>query len=311
MFSFLMALTLSMALAPVQPALSVDDYLRDSWYPYTSAVTRQTSAPPAAGAPVTRDARRVGVEISARSAVVVDLGSGKELFAKGAGTPQPIASITKLLTALTVLESEPDWEGLVTIGGDDVRSGNIPYVIPGEVFRLRDLFDLSLVASANTATVALAGSTGLSPAEFADRMNDLADRIGMTDSYFDEPTGLSPENVASARDVAKLLRRALESPEITRALLRPELSLRAVTGLRHRVWSTDDLLHSFLNAPPYEFLGGKTGYLNEAGYCFGAGARDAQGHGVIAVVLDSESREARFKEVKELIFWAFDAFSWD
>jgi D-alanyl-D-alanine carboxypeptidase len=132
----------------------------------------------------------------------------------------------------------------------------------------------------------------------------------MTNSNFVEPSGLDPENRASARDVAALIRAALSSPTINAIVSTREYSFVAKDGRPHVVRSTDELLGSFLTRPPYEFLGGKTGYLDEAGYCFGAAARDGRGNRLIAVVLGAPSKDQRFAEVKSLMYWAFDAFEW-
>jgi D-alanyl-D-alanine carboxypeptidase len=83
-----------------------------------------------------------------------------------------------------------------------------------------------------------------------------------------------------------------------------------VSGLPHSARSTDELLGSFLDREPYKLLGGKTGFIQEAGYCFGAAAENADGDRVIAVVLGADSKELRFQEVKSLIYWSFDAYEW-
>jgi D-alanyl-D-alanine carboxypeptidase len=141
-------------------------------------------------------------------------------------------------------------------------------------------------------------------------MNETAAAIGMTGAAFTEPTGLDADNVATARDVAVLVRKALERKEIREAATRREYRFTAQTGLSHAVRSTDELLGSFLDKAPYRFLGGKTGYIEEAGYCFGAAAENGDGNGVVAVVLGAPTKELRFKEVKSLIYWAFDAYAW-
>jgi D-alanyl-D-alanine carboxypeptidase len=309
MFSLLVALTMYVALAPVRPAASVIEYrppaVRRQSLPLAAAVPK-----PAPQGPSKKDENRIGVETTARAAVIVDWATGGTLFEKDADTPMPIASVTKLMTALVVLSMKPDWQEEIEVLAGDERPGGIPYLIPGEVVTVENLFNLSLVASANGATVALARSTGLSEQEFAAKMNDMAAKIGMTHSTFTDPTGLDAENAASARDVAVLIRTAFASPEIQAAAVKKSYSFKAKTGLNHAVKSTDELLGSFLDSAPYRFMGGKTGYLEEAGYCFGATAENGDGNRVIAVVLGAPTKEARFKEVKTLIYWAFDAYSW-
>lgn len=305
MFSFLVALTMFLTFAPAKPAASVADYQP----PVQSSLplAAKVAMPPG---PVKKDPSRLGVEVTAQSAFVADWDTGTVLFEKNPDVPQPIASITKLMTALVVLDSNPDWDKEVEVLPNDEPVGGVPYLIPGEIVTVRDLFNLSLVASSNGATVALARSTGLTSEEFAVHMNAEASSIGMTDSSFTEPVGLSSGNRASARDVSRLIRHALDRDEIHAAVVQKDYVLRPKDRGPRTVRSTDELLGSFLEKPPYTFLGGKTGYIQEAGYCFGAAARNDSGSGVVAVVLGASTKEQRFKEVKSLMYWAFDAYEW-
>jgi D-alanyl-D-alanine carboxypeptidase len=309
MFSFLVAIALYLTLLPAHPSLSAAAFASPEPLPI-AAEARAVAATATSESPVKKDPARIGIATSSRAAIAVDWETGTVLYAKNAYEPLPIASITKLMTALVVTERDPDWDAEIDVLGEDMRPGGIAYIIPGERVTVRDLFNVSLVASGNGAAVTLARSTGLSPEEFAARMNALATELGMNGSHFVEPTGLDPANIASAHDVSLLLRRALDVPEIRDAVLQKEYAFAAVTGLDHLVYSTDELLGSFLSEPPYTFLGGKTGYLGEAGYCFGAAAEDADGHRVVSVVLGAATKADRFTEVKNLLFWVFDAYVW-
>lgn len=309
MFPLILALTLYVAFAPANPALSVEGLLTgaSSPLPLASSVERPTFDP---AAPVKIDPMRVGIETESESAIVLDWRTGKALYGKMADVPRPLASITKLMTALVVLDEGVSLDEVVEISPDDARPGGIPYVISGERISVRDLLHISLISSANGATVALSRSTGLSAEEFASRMNELGARIGLRSSSFVEPTGLDPANTASARDVAMLIRHALQVDPIGDIVLMDSYAFTAETGLHHRVASTDALLNGRISEPPYSFLGGKTGYLVEAGYCFGAAAEDGEGNRVIAVALGAPSKKARFSEVSALLLWSFDAYSW-
>jgi D-alanyl-D-alanine carboxypeptidase (penicillin-binding protein 5/6) len=320
MFSFLVAITLYIALAPLSsgaetapaavnglPAAGPADRLAERMFLPLSGPSDRREA---SAAPVKKDDSRLGVETSAKAVAVVDWLTGTPLFEKNAGDPLPIASITKLMTALVVLDREPDWNAETTYLGSDERPGGIPYLAPGERIAVGDLFNLSLVASANGATVALARSTGLSAQDFVAEMNAKAAELGMESARFADPTGLDPANVASARDVAVLIRHALDREMIHDAVMRRTYEFTALSGRPHAVRNTDELLGSFLDAEPYRFLGGKTGFLHEAGYCFGAAAENGDKGRVIAVVLGAPTKEQRFREVKSLLYWAFDAYSW-
>lgn len=308
MFALIVALAMYVTLSPVRPALSVMDLVpaaRTRSLPLAAAAPRDIPR-----APIKTDPTRLGIDTTARAAVAVDWKTGAPLFEKNADEPMAIASVTKLMTAIVVLSGDPDWQQELQMLGSDQRAGNVPYLIPGEVVTVENLFGMSLVASSNEATIALARSTGMTPEEFAAKMNETAAKLGMANSQFVEPTGLHSGNVASARDVALLIRTAFTYPEIQAAAKRREYSFVAKTGLAHAARSTDELLGSFLDQAPYKLLGGKTGFIQEAGYCFGAAAENIDGDRVIAVVLGADSKDLRFREVKALIYWSFDAYEW-
>ncbi|MBN1585257.1 D-alanyl-D-alanine carboxypeptidase [Candidatus Uhrbacteria bacterium] len=260
--------------------------------------------------PVKRDASRLGVETDSRAVAVMDWESGRMLFSKNAEEPMPIASITKLMSALVFLENEPDWGREMTIVREDDRVGDLPVIRPGDRVTVENLFNLSLVSSSNDATVALARSTGMSQEEFAREMDRMGSRIGLAGHGFVEPTGLDSGNRATAADVARLVKRALSDERISKAVLSGSYEFETLDGDRRRVWNTDQLLDSFLTRSPYSFHGGKTGYISQAGYCFGAAASNGSGNRVIAVVLGANTKESRFTEVKRLLWWAFDAWDW-
>lgn len=308
MFSLLVALTMYMTFTPVKPGLSAADYRPPMRATLPLAAKAARQAVPQG--PVKKDAARIGIETSARAVMVADWKTGASLFEKNADEPQAIASITKLVAALVVLGEDPDWNAEVEVKAGDERPGGVPYLIPGERVTVRDLFNLSLVASSNGATVALARSTGLTEDEFAAKMNGVAASLGMSGSSFTEPTGLDDTNVATARDVAVLLRNALADDVIRETVAKREYRFTTKGGMHRAVRSTDELLGGFLSKDPYRFLGGKTGYIEEAGYCFAAAAENGSGDGVIAVVLGTSTKEKRFKEVKSLMYWAFDAYEW-
>lgn len=309
MFEWLLALTLYITVGQAHPALALADLSlgAQSFLPVSKPVAQNIIDPQA---PIKEDPTRLGIEIESYAAVVLDWKTEKALFRKNADEPLPIASITKLATALVALESGVKLDQEVEIISSDMRPGGIAYVIPGERISVDDLLHTSLIASANGSAVALARSTGLSLEEFARRMNALAVKIGMESAYFVEPSGLDAGNMASARDVAKLVKHALDNDVIRRIVLKDDYEFDAVTGLHHKLSSTNALLGGTIAMPPYSFLGGKTGFLHEAGYCFGAAASNGDGNKVIAVVLNAPSKRVRFDEVSALMYWTFDAYSW-
>jgi D-alanyl-D-alanine carboxypeptidase len=173
-----------------------------------------------------------------------------------------------------------------------------------------DLLRASLVGSDNSATAALVRLSGLSEGDFVGRMNEMAADIGMRATTFYDPTGLSADNRSVASDIARLIDEALKVDVVREATQLPYASFQGASGRAYAVETTDDLLNSFLNAPPYKIVGGKTGYLPEAGYCLGSLVSENGGHEIIVVVLGSETITGRFQDVKALAAWAYKAFEW-
>src|SRR6188474_1227325 len=129
MFSLLVALTMYLTFSPAKPGLSVAEYLppRRSSLPLAATVPK-----PVVPVPVKKDPNRLGVETQSRSVMVADWRTGTSLFEKNADSPQSLASITKLMTALVVLDADPDWDAVVEVRAGDERPGGVPYLIPGE-----------------------------------------------------------------------------------------------------------------------------------------------------------------------------------
>ncbi len=252
----------------------------------------------------------LGIETTARAALVLDEGTGAILFEKNSDEKLSLASLTKLMTILVFLEKEIDWDKTIKLTKEDNREGGIFYARPPEEVTVKDLFNMTLVGSVNNAAVALARSTGESQEEFIAEMNAKAESFNMPSATFVDQTGLGVENQGTARDVAKLLARALGEEKIREAVVQkkyvfsPEKSQKV-----YYVKSTDELLWSFLNEEPYKLIGGKTGYIEEAGYNLAIEVQRS-GHKIIVVVLGSDTAEDRFKEVKGLVDWTFENYQW-
>lgn len=258
-----------------------------------------------------RESRSVGIETTAAAVAVIDAGSGKTLFEKMADLPMPIASITKLMTALVVLDSDLDWEREVEVWEEDARESPASLYV-GELVKLRDLFYASLVASDNTAAAVLGRIFGENMEEFVARMNAKAFELGMLNTHFVDSTGLEPANTATALDVAVLSRAAFSKEEIRKALITPAytLTLRS-TNEERVVKTTDRLLDGYLNRGQFYIQGGKTGYLEESGFNFVFEVKGDKNQDLVIVVLGSETQDGRFEEAKNLALWAFENFDWE
>lgn len=232
--------------------------------------------------------------VYARNAILVDPSTGEVLFAKNSDRVVPIASLTKLMTAMVFLEQKPklDREAEVTLA--ELNGGGHTRLRRGEMVALGDLLHMSLMCSDNVATRVLARESGLSADEFVARMNRKAVELGLEGSRFVEFTGLDERNVSSAADVARLLHAAAHDPLIQEISVTRQYQF--ATGRRvHAVHNTNRLLYG-----RYEVLGGKTGFILEAGYCFATWVR-AQGRDLIAVVLGAPTNATRFADTVRLL----------
>jgi len=238
----------------------------------------------------------------ARSAIVVDPTSGQILYEKNVEATMPIASITKLMTVLVFLERKPDLDRLAEVTREDLAGAGHTKLRLRESVALRDLLHMTLMCSDNAATRVLVHESGLAPEDFLARMNQKALEFGLTHTRYVEFTGLDERNVSTASDVARLLRVAANHPTIkdittTRSY---EFSSTRPYGSRniprqHMVANTNRLLYG-----RYEVLGGKTGFIQESGYCLATWLR-AEGREMIAVVLGAPTNATRFADVMRLV----------
>lgn len=264
---------------------------------------------PVYAAPVKKNQSSFGVDVTARSAVVIDVKSGHVLFEKNPDLTLPIASLTKLVTAMTVLDSNPDLGGFIDMSPADRGRIGTTYVELDDRFTTEELLSLMLVGSSNEAAHALARAHGGDT--FIEAMNKKARDIGMKTALFEDSSGLDPDNHASAKDVALAMRAVLQYPVIQEITKRNRVEvLGRRSGRSYVLNSTNLLLTSALNQEPYEIVAGKTGSLPEAGFCFAQTTKNAAGDEVIAVVLASDSHFSRFQDVKALTYWTFENFLW-
>ncbi len=235
-------------------------------------------------------------KIEGKAALVYDPVAKRILFQKNASESLPLASLTKLMAAQTVLSKiKPTAE--VTITADDLKpDGDWGFVV-GDVVKISDLIKMSLVASSNDAMAAAASSLG---DDYLNDMNSTAGRLGLSNTYFLNPTGLDlSEDTAgaygSAYDVARLAAAFMkEYPQYFELTAQSSVSIQDGT----RTLSADATAAPLLSIPG--FIGAKTGYTDLAGGNLVAAFDIDIGHPVIIVVLGS-SEEGRFADIKTLI----------
>ena len=254
----------------------------------------------------------LGILTTADSVLVLDERTNLALFNKSAEDIRPIASITKLMSALVLLDTSIDFDKVVTITVSDYRAGGIIHFYSGEQILMNDLWMSALIASDNVAIAALVRETGLTLDQFAARMNEKARELGMDNSLFVEPTGIDANNVSTAKELAILIREAMSRDKIVNAVKRSNYSFPVLNKNTTRyLKNTNAILSSFINKDPYQVVGGKTGFTFEAGYCLGVYV-DGPGDNddIIVVVLGSDSAEDRFQEVKGLVDWTYQNYIW-
>lgn len=245
---------------------------------------------------------------TARSMIVKDRETGAVLYHKNEYEKWPLASITKLLSALVILENNLDWATSTAVIGEDALDA---HMYAGDVYTLDELWQAGLIGSSNKAILSLVNALSWSETAFVERMNQKARELGMADSTFVDPTGLDAGNVASASDTAILLNEVIKKDKITRALLTPEYNLYSKERQKsHHIWNTDWLFLGWIPHQFKEFYGGKTGYIATSGYNFTMRVGDGAGHLLDVVVLGADSHEARFIEARDAAEWAFRNYQW-
>ena len=218
--------------------------------------------------------------VSAASAVLMDAGTGRVLYEKDSHTRRLIASITKLMTALTALESGHSLEETVTIAPEWAGvEGSSIYLRPGEEITLEALLYGLLLRSGNDAALSVAGYCGGTIEAFVARMNDKARKLAMTDTSFANPNGLNAEgHYSSAYDMALLARACLEDETLAKIVSTKSITLGARTFTNH-----NKLLWRYEGC-----IGLKTGYTEKAGRTLVSAAR-RDGMTLICVTLNAPS----------------------
>ncbi len=243
-------------------------------------------------------------EVTARSWILYDDTYGITLAEYEADAERPMASTTKIMTALVALD-RADPEDLVTVSAEAAAVGESEIgLVAGEKFLLRTLLVAMLVRSANDAAVAIAEYAGGSVEGFVALMNAKAEELGLEHTRFANPHGLDARgHYSSARDLLTMARVAMADPEFARAVRTRKVSLRpAPDGTERFADATNLLLSTYPGA-----IGVKTGYTGQAGLVLVAAA-ERDGRRLYAVVMGSEGPGAHFADASALLDYGFDLF---
>ncbi len=240
-------------------------------------------------------------DVRAEAAIIFSPQTGRVLWEDHAHDQRSIASITKVMTVLVFLESGPDLERTVTITRADLRRASTTYLRVNEKLTLGDVLNVTLVASDNAAARVLARSAGYASQEaFLARMNEKAVELGLEDTSFTDPSGLDAENVSSAYDVSRLITFAARDERIAGIMQQTEYGFGTSRRKSVRVRNTNKLLGQL------DVVGGKTGFIQRAGYCLATLLKLPEGEDVAVVVLGARSNLGRFWETRHLFNWLKD-----
>jgi serine-type D-Ala-D-Ala endopeptidase (penicillin-binding protein 7) len=238
-------------------------------------------------------------KLKSSSVLIIDQTDSSVLYSRHADVAMPIASITKLMTALVVLDAKQplDQPIQITDADRDFPKGGVSRLAVGTTLTRGDLMHLALMSSENRAAHALGNNyPGGMPAMVA-AMNAKATALGMTNAHFVDPTGLSSQNVASPEDLSKLVIAASRNPSIRAYSTDRRYSVKV---RRHMVefHNTDNLVAN----PTWNIIVQKTGYITEAGKCL-VMAAVIEGRSVVIVLLDSMGKYTRVADAKRIKTW--------
>jgi D-alanyl-D-alanine endopeptidase (penicillin-binding protein 7) len=239
------------------------------------------------------------VKLRSSSVMVQDADTGEVVFHKNSDAVVPIASITKLMTAMVIIDRGLDLTQRVVLSHDDVDGvkGTRSRLRIGSVLTRDELLLLALMASENRAAAALGRTYPGGGKAFVAAMNDKAAALGMTESHFVDPTGLYAGNVSSARDVAKLVS-AAHGYELIREYSTRGRATVKVFGRTLAFGNTNGLVRN----ARWEIGLSKTGYISEAGRCLVMRVRMAS-KDLIVVLLDSWGKHTRIGDANRLRKW--------
>jgi D-alanyl-D-alanine endopeptidase (penicillin-binding protein 7) len=239
------------------------------------------------------------LDLKSGVALVIDQDTREVLLRKNEQAVLPIASLTKLMTGLLVSEAGLPLDELITITQDDVdtEKGSRSRLTVGATLSRGELLHLALMSSENRAAHALGRTYPGGLAVFVSLMNAKARMLGMKDTRYVEPTGLSNRNRSSAQDLALLVDAASADPMVRQLSTSPEYSVEV--GNRVLQYSTTNRL---VRSPDWDIGVQKTGYISEAGQCLVMQAKVAGRH-LIMVFLDSAGKLSRIGDAERVRRW--------
>ncbi len=241
------------------------------------------------------------LQLASNKALIVNQNTGEVIYAKNTNLAAPIASITKLMTAMVMLDAKQPLDEVIAISSEDVDylKGTSSRLAVGSRLSRGEFLQLALMASENRAASALAHNYPGGKYEFVKAMNAKALQLGLFNTRFVDPTGLDSANVSTAEDLAKMVQAAYQYPEIRSATTTPSHEVY-VEGRNYPVNFNNT--NGLVRAGEWEIGLSKTGFINEAGRCLVMQAQIA-GEPMIVVLLDSYGKMTRIGDAKRIRKW--------
>jgi serine-type D-Ala-D-Ala endopeptidase (penicillin-binding protein 7) len=238
-------------------------------------------------------------KLKSSSVLIIDESDSSVLYSRHSDMPMPIASITKLMTALVVLDAKQplDEPIQITDADRDLPKGGFSRLTVGTTLTRGDLMHLALMSSENRAAHALGNNYPGGLPAIVEAMNAKAAALGMSNSHFVDPTGLSSQNVASPSDLTKLVIAASHNPTIREYSTDKRYAVK-VRRQMVEFHNTDNLVAN----PTWNIIVQKTGYITEAGKCL-VMAAVIEGRSVVIVLLDSLGKYTRVADAKRIKTW--------
>lgn len=237
------------------------------------------------------------LDLKSSVALVVDQDTNEVLFSKNETAILPIASITKLMTGIVISEANLPMGEIITITNDDIRHASFSRLRAGTSMTRRDMLHLALMSSENRAAYALGRTYPAGIHEFVRLMNAKALMLGMVNTHYVEPTGLSSDNRSTAQDLAKLV--AFASQNVTVSELSTSHGYQLAVGKRTTQYVNTNRLTS---NPNWDIEVQKTGYITAAGRCLVMQTKVA-GRKLVMVFLDSMGKYSRLGDAERVKTW--------
>lgn len=248
------------------------------------------------------DKTKKGPYLNLKSAILINYDNGQVIYTKNSEKIRPVASLTKLVMAMVLIDKNIQLDSVIAITRKDARNSSKSRLRIGYELTVNDLLHAALLSSDNRAARALARTASGSYEDFAKDMNYKMKKLNLENTEFVEPTGLSKNNISTAHEMAKILHYSYKYQLIKKITSKKSYKIK-IQNRKNKYLNmpnTNLLIHS-----PYKVLAGKTGYIQASDYCLTTLVKNKKGERLTCVVLGVPGDRLRFREARKLIDWGF------